>query len=55
MKKLTLEEIITLKRYRRAHGVRHGMVMKDAVKEGKTFAEAHKLALEDDKTFYNKL
>ena len=43
-KKLTKRQIATLRRHRSHHTKKHMQVMVRAMKEGKTFTQAHKLA-----------
>ena len=44
LKKLTKRQIATLRRHRSHHTKKHMQVMVRAMKEGKTFTQAHKLA-----------
>ena len=45
LKKLTKRQIATLRRHRSHHTKKHMTVMVRAMKEGKTFGQAHKLAM----------
>ena len=44
LKKLTKRQVATLRKHRTHHTKKHMQVMVRAMKEGKTFTQAHKLA-----------